>query len=106
MTRQHRKRLEWERQQQQTQELKAETKLPPGLPGEGAGELLSLLEEKTRLQQHLQSMQDRPVQVSIDALGQQWIFVVRGMKPPIAWWADYPIFWVDSRPVWAPTTGA
>jgi hypothetical protein len=101
MTRQHRKRLEATRVPVEASQTVVKT--TPGLPGRGAAELRELLVAKTALQAELQGLQRKPVLVSVDVLKDRWIFVVRGCKPPWAWWGEYPIFWINSGQVWSET---
>lgn len=54
--------------------------------------LREMLMAKEDLKDHLQSMQRLPVQVSVDRMGDKWVFVVRGIRPPISYWGDHEIW--------------
>ena len=68
--------------------------------------LRTMLVEKVGLEKHLQQYQKKPVVVSVDRKpGGEWVYVVRGIRPPISFWGDHEIWFVrgGSHQVWAPT---
>lgn len=73
----------------------------PTLP-EGIGHVLK---EKGNLEAYLQGFQKHPVVVSIDLIGEEWVFTVRGIQPPIEFWEGTRLFCVrgGSSNVWTPT---
>lgn len=71
----------------------------------GLNGLREMLVNKSGLEKHLQQMQKKPVVVSVDRIEDRWIYVVRGMRPPISYWGDHEIWFVrgGSSHVWSPT---
>lgn len=67
--------------------------------------LREMLVEKVGLQAWLQKLQKKPVVVSVDRIQDRWVFVVRGIRPPIDYWEGKEIWFVrgGSHHVWSPT---
>jgi hypothetical protein len=58
--------------------------------------LREMLIDKVHLEKHLQAMQKLPVVVSVDRIEERWVYVVRGMRPPISYWGEHEIWFPKS----------
>ena len=54
--------------------------------------LRQMLLDKEILQAKLQAMQKLPVIVSVDLIEDKWVYVVRGMRPPMSYWGEHEIW--------------
>mgnify|MGYP003646302770 FL=1 len=83
--------------EEQSKPQPEKAKMPPGFR--------EALEEKGRLEKWLQTLQKRPVVVSIDLLDNKWIYTVRGIQCPLEYWNDTPIRHITggSSNVWTQT---
>jgi len=62
-------------------------KIPVPIP-EGLKEILA---SKSKLQLELRRLIKKAVMVSIDTLEGEWVYVVRGAKPPFSYWNGHKI---------------
>lgn len=65
--------------------------LPPGLP--------DMLKLKVKLQQELQLLTKKPVIVSVDLIKNEWVFCVRGIKPPMAFYSGHKVLFFRAHAV-------
>ena len=95
MTRQHRKRLEYLRAQEQAVPKPTETKVVPTLPG-GPAALREILVLKAQLHSHLNDYM-KLFTITVDYDG-EWCFIVRSpRKPHTSYFAGHKIYWIRSH---------
>lgn len=73
-------------------------KQAPGIPPERVlpDGIAQVLEYKSRLQEELRLQIKKPVMVSIDILEGEWVYVVRGFKPPFSYWNGHKVLFYRS----------
>jgi hypothetical protein len=101
LSRRERKVREWmERQEPVVADAEAVEPVPVGKPlPPGLNEALKSM---ATLTQELRSRQTGPVTTNIDVFEDQWVFLVRGIRPDFKYWNGYKVFWMRrSKPTWA-----
>lgn len=97
----------WRRRQQWLEEQKISTDdqdiLTEVFDSRG---LLHILSQKPGLERYLQQLQKQPVIVGVEKKEDTWVYVVRGIRPPISYWEGYEIWFprLGSGNLWSPTT--
>ena len=69
----------------------ATASVPPGL--------FEMLQLKTVLQTELRTAVEKPIVVSVDLKDNEWVFVVRGYKPPFNTWNGHNVYHMVSSSV-------
>lgn len=102
LTRAERKALEWERRlgnikASEAQALEEQNDVRPVPPG-----IDKALQAMATLTRELRERQSGPVTVNIEVLEDEWVLLVRGIRPDFHWWDGYKVFWLRmSKPTWA-----